>query len=130
MALTVDTLGKGVCCKSRTTWGGTLMHSHSTHSFLFVLHSLHLLLSLSPSNGQAEGCYIPDDCHHHHLMSVRPPLTSQQGSEPNSRAAETNANCPVRLVYIQLSSGIFKLLKCHPQKKVRFFRDRIKYLHE
>lgn len=60
--------------------------SLSAHSFLFVLHFLHLLLSLLLSDGRVEGCYIPDDCHHHRL-SVRPALTSQKGSEPASQTA-------------------------------------------
>ncbi|CAB1456856.1 unnamed protein product [Pleuronectes platessa] len=54
-----------------------------------------------------KGCYIPDDCHHHRL-SVRPALTSQEGNEPASQTAglrKTNANCPVPLVCIQLSSS-------------------------
>ena len=60
--------------------------SLSTHSFLFVLHFPHLLLSLLLLDGRAEGCYIPDDCHHHRLC-VRAALTSQKGSEPASQTA-------------------------------------------
>lgn len=42
------------------------------------------LLQLLRSDGQVEGCFIPDDCHHH-CLSVQPMLTSQKGNQPESR---------------------------------------------
>lgn len=92
----------------------------------FSLYSLHPVCSpfAAPaplfSNGQAEGCYIPDDCHHRHL-SVQPALTSQKGSEPASQAAwlwEQIQTAPCPLFASTCQAQFVQTLDFSPKKPV------------
>ena len=97
---------RGLCCPHLTSL--SLSVSKLTPSSLFSVFCTCSSRSYCRTD-RRKGCYIPDDCHHHRL-SVRPALTSQEGNEPASQTAglrKTNANCPVPLVCIQLSSRFY-----------------------